>query len=377
MRVNIPVAASVIFAAAIAATTPAAAPGSASEAAGGAVITKVGDYPVRYDRYGDGLTEAVHGSATTLTVDYSNADPGTYTIDWSCGTGDGGWEHRFTSQIPDDAPDGVIVYSIDTTEPSLSCTFLLQHDYVTGYFVRLLQLDPVLETSHFENPTGPVVYPRVHADWWRAHFQTNSPAEVTTSVRNRHGRLVFTETSGTRRITHGGDQSRDWAAHAAWDGRRANGTTAPLGTYRVRILVRSTRGSGQQLVGPLKVTVKPGRRPITVQARQAGMSGRSIARGGCFAADQVTNDVWLNCSPSDGSPSALARSTWTFTVPRNARLIDWRVAGGLGGDDRPRVGSIRKTITRPNSRTFKVRVNVTGRRSYAVTDVYLSYRYLK
>lgn len=376
MGLRIPAAASVLIAA-MAATTLAAAPGSASEAAGGAVITKVGDYPVRYDRYGDGLTEAVHGSATTLTVDYSNADPGTYTIDWSCGTDNGGWEHRITSQIPDDAPDGVIVYPIDTTEPSLSCTFLLQQDYVTGYSVRLLQLDPVLETSHFASPTGPVVYPRVHTDWWRAHFQTNSPAEVATSVRNRHGRLVFTGTSGTRRITYGGDQSRDWSARVAWNGQRTDGTLVPLGTYRVRILVRSTRGSGEHLIGPLTVTVKPGRRPITVQAHQAGLLGRRVARGGCFAADQVSNDVWLNCSPSDGGRRALAQATWTFTVPRNARLIGWKVAGGLGGDDRPRNGTIRKAITRPNPRTFKVRVRVTGRRSYAVTDVYLTYRYLK
>lgn len=380
MNPKIPGAALVVSVAAITATTIlTAAPGAASEAAGGAVITMVGDYPVRYDRYGDGLTEAAHGTATTLTVDYSGAEPGTYTIDWSCGTDNGG-KYRFTSQIPDDAPDGVIVYPIDTTEPSLSCTFLLQHDQVTGYFVTLLQLDPVLATSNFENPTGPVVYPRVHSDWWRAGFQTNSPAEITTSVRNQNGRLVFTGTSGTHHLTYSADgQARDWAAHAAWNGHRANGTLAPLGTYRVVIQVRSTRGSGAVRIGPLRVSVEPGRRPVTVRARQSGIDSRAIAAGGCDLAEQPGPGgvLALECGVSSGSSRALAKATWTFRVPRTAKLISWRIRGGVPADDNPDVGTVRRTLTHPKPTIFKVQMRLTGQRSYVVTDVILKYQYLK
>lgn len=341
----------------------------------GAVVTKVGGFPVKYGSDRNGLTEAAHGTATTLTVDYSTAAAGTWTIDWTCGSGP--WDHHLSTVVPDDAPDGVVVYAIDTSAPSTHCTFLVQGPGMVPYFVRLLQLDPIA-VDRFKSPTGPTVYPTVTADSWIARFQTNSPADVTTTVRNRAGKIVFTGKSAARRAEKDiDDVARVWYARVAWNGRRTNGSLVPLGTYRVRIAVTSTRGSGKTVIGPLKVAVKPGRRPITTSASRAGWSGEDFASGGCFAADQINYAVWLNCSQTSGGSKSVAQATYTFTVPRSATLNGWKVSGGVGGDDNSAVGSITKTMSRPDARTIKIRVKVTGKRSFVVDSVRISYTYLK
>ena len=69
-----------------------------------------------------------------------------------------------------------------------------------------------------------------------------------------------------------------------------------------------------------------------------------------------------------------ARADYRFRVPANARVKSWTVRGGALCCD---TGRITKTGIRTSARTFRVRVQVTGWRSYVVRKAILTYSYRK
>ena len=103
-----------------------------------------------------------------------------------------------------------------------------------------------------------------------------------------------------------------------------------------------------------------------------------------------TKDGWYdsvdatsgNCYTSDYDPGNhldcwggnYARADYRFRVPANARVKSWTVRGGALCCD---TGRITKTGIRTSARTFRVRVQVTGWRSYVVRKAILTYSYRK
>lgn len=364
-----------VIAAMVAITTP-IAPASAVSLVPD--VATVRSQTMHYNEDGVATAFVIRGEAFSFSVDYTGRTTGTYETRVMCVD----QEHQIaTTEVPTAAPNGIVSYTANAPADGFACAIVVRkvapRSFENDRHVEVLLLPPALTLAGFENPSGAAFYPRVadHPDYWTARFGASHPSVATMTVRTLSGRIILTKTRPG--IRSPGAASRSWVFSFAWNGRNAAGTLVPIGTYRVTFDARSNLNSTTDSMGPVSAVVRSGRRTITKQVTVSGNTGRAVQAGGCRAAPQISGGLWLNCAISSGGSTAYASGTWGFTIPSAAKIVGYKVHGALAGDDRPTLGTVRHTLTRPTTTLVRIRTRVTNKRSYIAQSVTLTYSYLK
>lgn len=338
----------------------------------GAPVKYVEDQPWYAEAY------AVPGGELRYTVDYTGKTPGTYETWLSCVD----QENQYAeTEVTTDPAVGVVEYTATTPEGPTGCSIHVRKVAPTsisyGRYLKIRMLPPAAEILGFQNPSGSAFYPYVpeRPDSWTASFVSSHPARATMVVRTLTGKVVHTSSKWPK--SGPTDNDAGWKFGFAWNGR--NSTTGNLvtkGTYKVGFVVESTLNDTSDSHGPVNAIATPGRRTITKSVVVAGRSALTSTGGGCRATGQPSGSLSLNCAISPGTSSAFAQARWTFALPASAKIAGWKVSGVLAGDDVPTKGSVRHTLTRLSSTKVRITTGLTGKRSYIVVKVTLTYSYI-
>jgi hypothetical protein len=203
-------------------------------------------------------------------------------------------------------------------------------------------------------------YPYVndgYRDRARLVFHLNKEANLTAVVRTMGGRLVKRESIGF--LSDG-----SWF----WNGRRNNGTRAPVGRYKVTL---EARASGELRRSTRLVTISRGWRTKHGSRSFCGGCGPGAVDviGNCFVEFDwfQEGDIFLDCWGG-----AFAGATWVFRVPATTFRVSKSVRGTVmccSPGDWASVG------VRRNARTYVVAAAVSGWRSWQIRSVAISYAY--
>lgn len=342
-------------------------------------VATVNGKPVKYvEGYGHYATAyAIRGEDLHYSVDYTGKTPGTYETQVSCVD----QENQYTQTVVTEDPAvGVVAYTATIPDSPYSCSIRVRKiaptsiDY--GRYLTVGMVPPNAELYGFQNPSGSAFYPLVadHPDSWTANFRTTHPAKATMIVRTLAGRIVYTSSKWPKYGPTDGDSG--WKFGFAWNGRNSStGNLVAKGTYKVGFLVDSTLNESSDTYGPVNAVVTPGRRTITKSIVLEGRAAQKATGGGCATSGPSISSLWLDCSQSTGS--SYARAVWTFTIPSSAKIAGWKVNGAKTASDVSTVGSISHSLSRLSSTKIQITTRLTGKRSYIIYTVKLTYSYLQ
>ena len=151
-----------------------------------------------------------------------------------------------------------------------------------------------------------------------------------------------------------------------WNGRNTAGNLVPTGRYTA--VITSTL-DGRSRTARVPIWVASGHRTVRVTRTKDGWyDSIDQTRGNCYAWE-VSDGNDLDCWGG-----RYAQATYRFSLPSNARNIDW---GVRGYQECCSGGRITKTGERTSARSFRIAVRVTNWRSYVVRSTWVTYTYRK
>lgn len=301
-----------------------------------------------------------YGWRGPITVDFTNAPVGSYSITLQCDNG--AWQNFDT--VTDESTTSLSYSSSEHLAGRCDLNVSSWGSFdATSFTVASTPPPPALTTpSTSVNTTA--FYPRVvdgYLDTVQLTYRLNRSASVIVSVLNANGAVVRNVGLGSK-----------WAgAHLwRWNGRRADGSLLPLGKYRFRVTATGgTTKVGHSAWFSLATKQAWVRKRIT----KDGHAGAARTSGSCYIekfADEGT--AHLDCWWGN-----YAQMTYGFRIPASARNTAWSVSGETSPTDICCAGSIRRWGNRPSSTSYSVKVKVTEARAYLVYGVSVAYTYLR
>ena len=341
-------------------------------------VTAISIVPVPATAVGDGdpviVSPATHtypevavGWSSPVTIDLSTVPTGNYTVEVS-GTDYQTNNYYDRRWITYDGSQDVFQFEITpVTVPGEYYVHVFNTDISTpdgGYthaeLSRFIVVpDPVTPPAVTSVSPG-TFYPRVN-DGYRDTAEvafTGSGDEVRVEVRDGSGTVTRTENLGE--LPAG---SHAWE----WDGRRDDGSLAPVGEYWVELVSRT----GDQTVtsAAAQVRIATGYQWRRVSRSKYGDQASTTRSGRCSVDRDYWSDydVYLDCW---GGRYATARLA--FSIPSSAKNLSWSVSGRAYCCS---TGRIYRWAARPYSTRYEVKVKVTRWRSYDVRRATISYDY--
>lgn len=201
-----------------------------------------------------------------------------------------------------------------------------------------------------------------HLDDVSMYFTVNRPAAASITVLDSADRPVRNLAMGN--VSAG---THKWL----WDGRRDDGSTAPVGTYRLRVSVEADGMTATTHTN--ETTVATGFYWARAWVVRRGGQGTPVRRGSCWVSNSAGRVVsTLHCR---GGRTSFARMTYGFRLPPSARNIALYTRGHYTKWDRCCHGRIRTWGTRPSATLFRSHARIAGTRDYRVLDVSIAYDY--
>lgn len=209
-------------------------------------------------------------------------------------------------------------------------------------------------------------YPRVRdgfRDSTSIGFQSRLDSDVSVKIVSR------TTGSVLRAFALSGRESRNYYQRrgVVWNGKNKAGNLVPTGRYTA--VITSTL-NGQSATARVAIKVASGHRTVRKTVSKNGWYGsRDKTRGNCFTSESYDGGNDLDCWGG-----VYAQATYRFSLPRDARNVDWAVRGR---NECCNVGRVTKTGKRTSATSFLVTVRVTNWRSFVVRRARVTYTYRK
>lgn len=197
-----------------------------------------------------------------------------------------------------------------------------------------------------------------YKDQTKIRYRLSEQADVSLVITNAEGRKVR-----SAQMNGQGSGYHTWV----WNGLDDWRDMVKPGQFQVE--VSAVLADGREFSATQGVKVASGWRTVRGDATKEGDRGSFRTRGNCFVRFDGSTAV-LDCWGG-----RLAAATYNFKIPSVAKDLTWKVFGGRSGSDICCRGRIVKSATRPTSRAFRVRVQVSGWRAYEVHAVAIQYRY--
>ena len=188
-------------------------------------------------------------------------------------------------------------------------------------------------------------------------FRSSATSDNEISVRNASGSVVRREDLGNQRAGR-----HSWS----WSGRRKDGSTLKPGTYQISLVARGTQKQVERASRSVRIDTDWRTARVT-RVRDGYDTTSSDGSSNCYTTyDSYFGELNLDCWGG-----RRAEANYRFTVPANAVIQDWSVAGDImccrGGPD--------KSAARLSSEAFRVTVAVSGWRGYVIRRVRVEYTY--
>lgn len=297
----------------------------------------------------------------TLTVDFSQAPTGTYTLDVSGFDVDDNERTALTDTFTYDGSQDTYSADYDVNRPG-------------RYYATVTEPSGETVSSQFtvyktlklakDGLSAQPFYPLVH-DGYRdratARWTANEPArKARIQIVNAAGHTVLNATGDNRQGTHS----------FTWNGHNAKGDQVAPGKYKLTVTAFNQVGpQTATLTYPLEVAtaMKVVHGSDTRNGYQISSRARSA---GCY----VNRYSYSHETDLDCWGGKFAAVGYGFHVPASAYNVTYRISGGENCCDG---GTITRTGTRVSKTSYRVGMRVTHWRSYTITGVRISYAYKK
>lgn len=194
-------------------------------------------------------------------------------------------------------------------------------------------------------------------------FSSRLNSDVSVKITSRNTGSVV------RAFALSGRESRDYYQRrgVVWNGKNKANNLVPTGRYTA--VITSTL-NGESATSRVPIKVASGYRTVrTTKTKDGWYGSRDTTRGNCYTAQYYDGGNDLDCWGG-----AYAQATYRFSLPSNARNIDWGVRGFNECCD---AGRLIKTGKRTSATSFRITVRVTNWRSFVVRSTRVTYTYRK
>lgn len=306
------------------------------------------------------VTQVSDGWLGPVSVDFSNAPASTYNAELYCDNGY--WE---SSSFQYDGSLNTWDWYLPTAlNGPTSCTVEVYSGGGASALADFSVLAPPVKLTTVgvhPNPFYPLVRDG-YRDSATVVYDLSTPAtDVEVRVYNSAGAQVLHTYIGSRSAGR-----HSWS----WNGRNSTGNTVNVGRYKVKLsaIDSENRTSSDTLSVDVTTDIVTRR---TTKARLGRDTTSSYAGRSCYVDRNHwhSGDIFLDCW---GGTSAGA--TYRFSMPASAFNIDWVVRGDSYCCTS---GHIAKSGVRTSATAFRMGVQVTDWRAYAVNRVEVTYSYRK